>query len=89
MQNLVVGGRQGELVGPGVARVSGPFASPKDAWRCARGFLGVDDAIDAPIEPIGEFVIPPPDGPPSRDFQTLHFDFGIPLAPVVPADVAP
>ncbi len=37
---------------------------------------------------LGDFVIPPRDGPPSRDFQTLHFDFGLPLVPVLPADVA-
>ena len=37
---------------------------------------------------IGDFVVPPVDGPPTRDFQTLHFDFGLPLDPVGPADVA-
>lgn len=37
---------------------------------------------------IGDFVVPPADGPPSRDFQTLHFDFGLPLVPVVSGAVA-
>lgn len=37
---------------------------------------------------VGDFVVPPVEGPPSRDFQTLHLDFGLPLIPVVPADVA-
>jgi hypothetical protein len=40
------------------------------------------------LEVVGEFVIPPVDGPPSRPFQTLHIDFGVPLAPRAPADVA-
>ena len=31
---------------------------------------------------------PPAGGLPSRDFQTLHVDFGVPLVPVAPADVA-
>jgi hypothetical protein len=37
---------------------------------------------------IGDFVIPPAAGPPSRDFQTLHFDFGLPLDPAAASDVA-
>lgn len=41
-----------------------------------------------PLEIIGDFLIPPIDGPPSRDFQTLHFDFGLPLVPAARSDVA-
>jgi hypothetical protein len=37
---------------------------------------------------IGEFVLPPPDGEATRDFQTLHFDFGLPVHPVRRQDVA-
>ena len=37
---------------------------------------------------IGDFILPPPDGEPTRDFQTLHFDFGVPLHPVRDQDVA-
>ena len=33
-------------------------------------------------------MIAPADGVPSRDFQTLHIDFGVPLAPARPSDVA-
>lgn len=40
------------------------------------------------IEVIGDFVLPPADGHESRDFQTLHFDFGLPLDPRVEQDVA-
>jgi hypothetical protein len=41
-----------------------------------------------PLLVIGDFVIPPPGGEASRDFQTLHFDFGLPLVPKVAQDVA-
>jgi Taurine catabolism dioxygenase TauD, TfdA family len=37
---------------------------------------------------IGDFILPPPDGEATRDFQTLHFDFGIPLRPLRKQDVA-
>ena len=37
---------------------------------------------------IGDFVLPPLDGAETRDFQTLHFDFGLPLDPKVEGDVA-
>jgi hypothetical protein len=40
------------------------------------------------LEIIGDFLIPPTDGSPSRDFQTLHFDFGVPLIPAAKSDVA-
>ncbi len=66
------------------------FATPERALAAARGLveerLG-EDRLGAP-RLIGQFVLPPPDGPPSRDFQTLHFDFGVPLIPGPPTDVA-
>jgi hypothetical protein len=37
---------------------------------------------------IGDFVLPPPDGEATRDFQTLHFDFGVPFRPLRNQDVA-
>lgn len=76
------------LQNQGFARVSGTFATTADAWT--RAGLVVDQlgTAVATIEVIGEFVIPPPDGGPSRDFQTLHFDFGLPLVPAAPTDVA-
>jgi hypothetical protein len=40
------------------------------------------DGVDV-LPVIGDFVIPPADGPASRDFQTLHFDFGLPLVPII------
>ena len=40
-----------------------------------------------PVAVIGDFVLPPMGGKASRDFQTLHFDFGVPLDPSVAQDV--
>ena len=37
---------------------------------------------------IGDFILPPPNGAATRDFQTLHFDFGVPLRPMCDQDVA-
>jgi hypothetical protein len=79
---------RGELAHRGLTHLTGTFATPEDAWRCAREFVDDDDGIESPIEVIGDFVVPPPNGPSSRDFQTLHFDFGLPLVPHSPADVA-
>jgi hypothetical protein len=71
----------------GFVRGLGPFAAREDAWSAAR--MIVDQASPEPgLEVIGDFVVPPLNGPPSRDFQTLHLDFGLPLVPVVPGDVA-
>lgn len=88
MQEDVVDEGRSELARRGLTRVKGTFATPEDAWSCARRFVDSDEGIDAPIEVIGNFVVPPPEGPSSRDFQTLHFDFGLPLVPVASADVA-
>ena len=87
MQNVMVDDAPGELASRYITRVPDRFTTPEDAWRCAGEFVSDDDAIAASIEMIGTFVVPPPGGPPSRDFQTLHFDFGVPLVPVAPADV--
>ncbi|HYF24242.1 MAG TPA: hypothetical protein VD931_00745 [Baekduia sp.] len=60
----------------------GPFASTQEAFDAAHSLMPGDD-----LEVLGTFVLPPADGAPSRDFQTLHIDFGLPLEPRGPADV--
>src|ERR1700704_2916817 len=65
----------------------GPFPDREDAWNAAQAIVNQANA-EPPLAVIGDFVIPPSDGPPSRDFQTLHLDFGIPLLPVATTDVA-
>jgi hypothetical protein len=72
----------------GAVRIPGPFAQAEQAWSEARAVIDEASGGEGSLDIIGEFVLPPADGPPSRDFQTLHFDFGLPLDPVVPADVA-
>jgi hypothetical protein len=88
MHNVMVSEAAGGLAGQYVTRVPGPFTTPEEAWRRAGEFVADDDALAAQIEMLGTFVVPPAGGSPSRDFQTLHFDFGVPLVPVAPADVA-
>lgn len=73
---------------PGFVRLSGPFEHLDDAWSTAAAVVRDAATSGVPLVVIGDFVIPPPDALPSRDFQTLHFDFGLPLVPVVSADVA-
>lgn len=74
----------------GVIYLNGPFAREREALDAAEEVL---EALDPdpgfpPLAVIGDFIVPPPDAPPSRDFQTLHFDFGLPVEPMGPGDVA-
>lgn len=88
VQRAVTTEEHGALARSGFVRLPGPFKGLDDAWSTAEVVVRDAATTDVPLAVIGDFVIPPPDGPPSRDFQTLHFDFGLPLVPVVPADVA-
>lgn len=72
----------------GLVHISSPFDTLDDAWHAAENLVAACTAFDDDIEVVGDFVVPPLDGPASREFQTLHFDFGLPLAPVVTGDVA-
>ncbi len=65
----------------------GPFSSVDAAWAAAAAIVAAA-TDDTSLEVIGEFAIPPADGSASRSFQTLHIDFGLPLVPAQPADVA-
>lgn len=64
------------LGGTGVIWIKGPFVQIDDVWSEARRVVDRVTAGEAPLAILGDFVIPQPGGPPSRDFQTLHFDFG-------------
>ena len=75
------------LARDGFVHITDLFETPDDAWITAHACVS-EAAGDGPLEVIGDFVLPPPDGPPSRDFQTLHIDFGLPLVPAGPVDVA-
>jgi hypothetical protein len=70
--------------------IDGVFGTREEAFDSATSFLRSSVASDdfQHLTVIGDFVIPPLDGPSSREFQTLHFDFGLPLDPKVSQDVA-
>ena len=88
VQRALTTEENGALARSGFVLLPGPFKELDDAWSTAEAVVRDAATTDDPLAVIGDFVIPPPDGPPSRDFQTLHFDFGLPLVPAVPADVA-
>jgi hypothetical protein len=79
-----------QLAASGVTSIPGPLASTRAAFAGAAAVIETVHAgrRHAPLEILGDFVIPPVDGPPSRDFQTLHFDFGLPLRPARVSDIA-
>ncbi len=74
----------------GYAWIERAFETPEHAFGLARALVAECCANDrsAPLSVIGDFVIPPADSGQSRDFQTLHFDFGLPLEPSAEQDVA-
>jgi Taurine catabolism dioxygenase TauD, TfdA family len=90
MQNMTVHDLAEEVGSHGFARIAGPFRTTHeakefsgalvDACRCRYGL--------PPLSIIGEFVVPPRDAGETRDFQTLHFDFGVPLDPRIEQEVA-
>jgi hypothetical protein len=81
------------LVEQGFARVPGRWPDEATAWRTvlqitasARGLDPV--SADLPdLEVVGEFTVPPP-GAVQRDFQALHFDFGLPKLAGPPVTVS-
>lgn len=74
----------------GFATIAGPFLTIDEALTTAAAVIESvhREPRRQPLEIVGDFVIPPADGPSSRDFQTLHFDFGLPLTPASASDVA-
>jgi hypothetical protein len=82
------------LVRDGFVVLPETYASTTAAWTAARAVMSGVDSRDLlcsgagpSLEPVGEFVIPPPDRP-QRDFQALHVDFGVPLGTSERVDVA-
>jgi hypothetical protein len=82
-----VASRAADRLRAGFVHLPGPFRSVDVAWTAAAEAIESADG-NASFEVIGEFVLPPPEGPASRPFQTLHIDFGVPLIPTQTADVA-
>ena len=74
----------------GFVWIQSAFATPAAAFARSRELIEdctVSNGRDA-LSVIGEFILPPFDGETTRDFQTLHFDFGLPLHPRCDQDVA-
>jgi len=64
-------------------------ADREQAFEAARALVDAREGVDGPagLSLVGDFLLPPGDGEQSRAFQTLHFDFGVPLDPKVEVDV--
>jgi Taurine catabolism dioxygenase TauD, TfdA family len=79
-----------ELGSCGFAQIDGPFRTSDEAFDVAGALVEIRRLEHGlpPLSVIGDFVLPPLDGAETRDFQTLHFDFGLPLDPKVEGDVA-
>jgi len=78
----------GDLTENGFVWLRERLREPAGACRLARRLVDACcDVEGAALEVVGSFVLPPPDGRESRDFQTLHFDFGLPLDPASELDV--
>jgi Taurine catabolism dioxygenase TauD, TfdA family len=74
----------------GFTRIAGPFRTFHEADQVSRSLV---DACRwrnglSPLSIIGDFVVPPLEGDETRDFQTLHFDFGLPVDPKIEQEVA-
>jgi Taurine catabolism dioxygenase TauD, TfdA family len=74
----------------GFVWVRSAFATPAAAFAKSQELIEECTASNGhgALSVIGDFVLPPPDGEATRDFQTLHFDFGLPLHPQRNQDVA-
>ncbi|MFZ0042555.1 MAG: hypothetical protein WAK93_14685, partial [Solirubrobacteraceae bacterium] len=70
-----------QLQDHGFAWIRSGFPTTDGAVEVARSLIQARSAADGleELTVIGEFVLPPIDGGPTRNFQTLHFDFGLPL----------
>jgi hypothetical protein len=83
----------GELSEAGFVHLRGPRPSKQVAWSHALAVFheattGDPIGADMPrLSVVGRFTIPPL-GARRRDFQALHMDFGLPVAPGCPTDVA-
>ena len=73
----------------GFAVIDGAFTCARDALEHAQCLIGRwhRDNDPVPLEVVGDFVLPPLSGQASRDFQTLHLDFGLPIDPEAGCDV--
>jgi hypothetical protein len=88
--NRGVTGASATLEKDGFVWIRSAFAAPDAAFVKAQELIDGCTAANGeePLSVIGDFVLPPVEGEATRDFQTLHFDFGLPLRPQRARDVA-
>ncbi len=74
----------------GFTRIVGPFRTTDEVDDIARAVVELcrTERGLPPLSLVGDFVLPPLEAGESREFQTLHFDFGLPLDPKIEQDVA-
>lgn len=74
----------------GFVWIRADFAASDEAFDAARALIDACCNTNgvAQLAVIGDFVLPPMGGERTRSFQTLHFDFGLPLDPKLDQDVA-
>jgi hypothetical protein len=89
-KNMAMHDCAAELSSCGFVQLNGPFQASDEAFDVAGALVEMCQLEHGlpPLSVIGDFVVPPLDGAETRDFQTLHFDFGLPLDPKVKGDVA-
>ena len=85
--------RADRLLRFGFVHVRASFRTPSEALAVAERIARAAE-LRSPLAhgmpalvSVGEFVIPP-EGAPRPDFQVLHIDFGLPIDPHAPNDVA-
>lgn len=74
----------------GFVWIRAAFTTPAAAFAKSQELVEectASDGQDA-LSVIGDFIVPPLDGPATREFQTLHFDFGVPVRALRDRDVA-
>jgi Taurine catabolism dioxygenase TauD, TfdA family len=74
----------------GFVRLGGPFPTAHEADQVSSALIGACRLRHelTPLSVIGSFVLAPPGSGNTRDFQTLHFDFGLPLNATIDQEVA-
>ena len=88
--NLGMDDQVAQMNDRGFVWIRSGFASSEKAFDAAHALIYGCCAANAlpELAVIGDFVLPPIDGRQTREFQTLHFDFGLPLDPKLDQDVA-
>jgi hypothetical protein len=74
----------------GFVRLAGPFSTADEADQVSSALVDACRLGNElpPLSVIGRFVLAPLGSGNTRDFQTLHFDFGLPLNPRIQQEVA-